>query len=401
MSNYGVFPFLCFFFSIAVFCSDKPPGECNDLLTNQRASFVELLQTNREPIFHEWSGLYQIDNLPKEQSSLPLLTPKVSDLFERLLGFLQGNERFKHHDQNFYESVLEYPMVAIISEFQLLHRAIRHILHQDNVPDSEKEIVEEWFEAEMVELSSAYLRKQTNDRDRIQTEIDMRKRFIATVAHDLRTPIQAIELISEMLNLQVESEREKKLIRRITNNAKRLDRMVVDLLDVGRMQVGGRIPQRIEQIESLRDLLSNCLDELKEGFAGTINLNAGTGISGYWSADGIARIVENLVGNALKFGDAQKPITVSVTPLNDEVVIGVHNFGPVIPDAKLEKATEIYTQVPENRSREGRKGWGIGLTVVKGIAEAHGGLLKAETAGSDGMLFSVVLPRDARPYQRY
>jgi signal transduction histidine kinase len=105
--------------------------------------------------------------------------------------------------------------------------------------------------------------------------------------------------------------------------------------------------------------------------------------------------MENLISNAIKYGAADSPVTVTLQDLSDKVRISVHNFGNPLSD---DERTRIFDQFKRSKAAEasGKKGWGIGLTIVRGLTEAHGGSITVESSQETGTTFAVTLPRDAR-----
>jgi signal transduction histidine kinase len=119
---------------------------------------------------------------------------------------------------------------------------------------------------------------------------------------------------------------------------------------------------------------------------------------GIWSAEELRRAVWNLASNAVKYGSPGSPIVFTIDCTTSAVAISVHNRGtPIPPD---EQAT-LFTPFSQSRSRSagGTPGWGLGLTLVRGCAEAHGGSVHVESDAEAGTTFTIVLPLDARPFQ--
>jgi signal transduction histidine kinase len=108
-------------------------------------------------------------------------------------------------------------------------------------------------------------------------------------------------------------------------------------------------------------------------YADRFVLKAGSGVRGVWDAEELRRALWNLAINAVKYGDREKPITISVQRSGSGAQISVHNYGAVIaPDAQAH-LFDPFARTREART-SGRGGWGLGLTLARGAAEAHGGL---------------------------
>ncbi len=124
-------------------------------------------------------------------------------------------------------------------------------------------------------------------------------------------------------------------------------------------------------------------------------MDAPTEIKGYWDSSGVRRILENLVNNAVKYGANYQPVNVSLRENSDRATIFVHNVGnPLSPD-EVANIFGHYKRTPSAQAGT-KKGWGLGLALVRGIAEAHGGSVRVESAPGKGTTFTVEFPRDLR-----
>jgi signal transduction histidine kinase len=124
-------------------------------------------------------------------------------------------------------------------------------------------------------------------------------------------------------------------------------------------------------------------------------LRAPSTIEGFWSSSAIRRILENLCGNSVKYGAPHRPVTVSLEEEGGKVKLQVHNEGMPIPTTELPHLFEPFRRSSAARA-SGKRGWGLGLTLVKGLVEAQGGSVSVSSSEAQGTLFTVVLPRDAR-----
>jgi PAS domain S-box-containing protein len=220
----------------------------------------------------------------------------------------------------------------------------------------------------------------------------IREQFVTTLTHDLRSPLSAMLLSAQILDRNLaDPETLKRVAGRIDRSARRMDTMICDLLDANRLSAGARMPQTAEPgyLDQITETTVQGLIELHGTRFQSIN-EAGA-VPGLWDSKGIQRVIENLAGNAVKYGMADSPITVSLVRLDDWAELRVHNEGtPISPGEQV----AIFEPFHQTRSGSGGKhsGWGVGLTLVKGIGEAHGGNAGVHSDATTGTTFFVRFP---------
>jgi PAS domain S-box-containing protein len=230
---------------------------------------------------------------------------------------------------------------------------------------------------------------------RLMEEQELRERFVATLTHDLRTPLTAAKISAQLLMRRPDDPGFlQKSAARIAENIDRVDQMIRDLLDANLISAGEKLPLELTAC-NLAELARDTIEELSTLHGDHFILNSDHEIQGYWSCSGLRRILENLCNNAVKYGDPHAPVTVGLSNSGGKVKISVHNEGSPIP--QQDQAT-LFTQYHRSDSalKGGQKGWGLGLTLVKGLAEAHGGVVSLISEAGQGTTFTVELPLDAR-----
>ena len=124
----------------------------------------------------------------------------------------------------------------------------------------------------------------------------------------------------------------------------------------------------------------------------------GGSVKEWWDRDVLKRAIENLVGNAVKYGDISKPIRISFAETYERLILMVHNEGQPIPLEEQEGIFQIFRRV--HAVRESKvQGWGIGLPFVRGVAESHGGSIVIDSAIERGTTLTIDIPLDSRPFQ--
>ncbi len=176
----------------------------------------------------------------------------------------------------------------------------------------------------------------------------------------------------------------------------RVDRMIQDLLDANRVRAGHRLALDLKRCD-LVEIASDVIADLQDADRERVRLNAPDRLEGVWAPDQLTRALWNLITNALKHGAPGGQVDVGVGRAPDAAVISVHNSGPEIPLAEQARLFEPFSR---SRGAEARaRGWGLGLTLVRGCAEAHGGAIELSSSAAEGTTFTLRLPLDARPFQ--
>ena len=238
--------------------------------------------------------------------------------------------------------------------------------------------------------SEAFLRER-EAAEQLRALDAMKNTFLEAVSHDLRTPLTSIlgsALTLEQSSLQLTSEDALDLVHRIASNARKLERLLGDLLDLDRLQRGIVTPQR--RTTDVTALIARVVAEVENPQDRIVDVEGGALTA---SLDGpkVERIVENLVANAIRHTPPDAHIRVWATEQADGIVIGVDDAGPGIPDAARESIFEPFEQTA-GPALEHSPGVGIGLSLVRRFAELHGGRAWVEPRDGGGSSFRVFLP---------
>lgn len=227
-------------------------------------------------------------------------------------------------------------------------------------------------------------------------EIDrMKNTFLQAVSHDLRTPLAAIlglAVTLEREDIELPEEDSKDMAKRIAANARKLDRMVNDLLDLDRLS-RGIVEPNLAQTE-VGSLVTHLVTESDLVANRAIEIQAPP-VWAVVDAAKVERIVENLLANAVRHTPPDARIWVSVTPNGEDVVIAVEDEGPGVPAQHREHIFEPFRQGPD--APEHSPGVGVGLALVARFAELHGGRAWVQEREGGGASFRVRLPLEAKP----
>ena len=227
----------------------------------------------------------------------------------------------------------------------------------------------------------------------LRKERELRSRFISAAVHDLRNPLSAATLSVQRLSRAKDPEALRATSRIALENLKRMDQLIQSLLDAQRISTGQPLPIHVERLQ-LRALLRATLEGLSGIYGDRFQLECDFALEGEWDPGFLRRAVENLCTNAVKYGAPDTPIKVSVTaegPGSERVWLQVQNQGEPLSPEESRSLFELFRRGPR-AERSGESGWGLGLTIVKGVAEAHGGDVRVESSRESGTVFTLEMP---------
>lgn len=245
------------------------------------------------------------------------------------------------------------------------------------------------LEAERTRLLEA----ERDARERAEAASRMRQDLIAIVSHDLRNPLSAITTSAALLERVLPADgapRAPKYVETIARSAERMGRLISDLLDVASIDAG-----RLSVEPARRDadmLLVDAIEMLRPVAAGkSIRLEAealAQPLAVHADQERVLQVLSNLLGNAVKFTREGGAISVRAQPDDAFVRISVSDTGPGISAEQMPHLFDRYWQA----KKDGRLGIGLGLSIAKGIVEAHGGRIWAESTPGRGSTFHFTLP---------
>ncbi|WP_373262472.1 sensor histidine kinase [Hungatella hathewayi] len=217
--------------------------------------------------------------------------------------------------------------------------------------------------------------------------------LITNVAHDLRTPLTSIIGYLELLSgdVKLEPEIQKKYINIAYVKTKRLEKLIEDLFGFTKMNYG-KLSMHVGQVDVVK-LLSQLLEEFYPSFVDknlSYELQSNVPVK-VITADGnlLARLFDNLINNAIKYGADGKRIMVKLHADDEIVTVSVINYGYVIPADELPLIFNKFYRVEQSRSTN-TGGTGLGLAISKNIVDMHGGTINV-TSDLSGTVFTVKL----------
>ncbi|MBX7043368.1 MAG: HAMP domain-containing histidine kinase, partial [Ignavibacteria bacterium] len=226
---------------------------------------------------------------------------------------------------------------------------------------------------------------------------ELKSYFVASVSHDLKTPLSAIRIYSELLsNDNLSSEKREEYAGVIEGETERLKRMIDNILEFSRIEKGLK-KYTFEKMDlncTVNELLSRMSYELRmKKFTTEVQLSPEpVYING--DKDSFASVLENLITNSIKYSGSNRYIRIVTSMKGGEAAVAVEDRGIGVSRENLKK---IFTKFFREDSKEtsGIKGAGIGLSIVKNVVEAHGGRIEVESEPGAGSRFRIILPEYA------
>lgn len=218
--------------------------------------------------------------------------------------------------------------------------------------------------------------------------------LITNVAHDLRTPLTSIIGYLELLSSKsspLPLEMQKKYIDIAYSKSKRLEKLIDDLFGFTKLNYG-KISMRVSKVDIIK-LLGQLLEESYPNFSSkNLSYELQSNVPAkVITADGnlLARLFDNLINNAIKYGAEGKRVLVKVNASQETVQVSVINYGYVIPKEELPLIFDKFYRVEQSRSTH-TGGTGLGLAIVKNIVDMHGGEITVKS-DLNGTVFTVTL----------
>jgi two-component system sensor histidine kinase KdpD len=247
-----------------------------------------------------------------------------------------------------------------------------------------------------VAIERARLAEET-EQARVQIETErLRNALLSSVSHDLRTPLSAITgAVSSLLenDQTLNADDRHELVQVAYEEAERLNRLLGNLLEMTRLESGGiQVEKDWELLEDIVGAALNRLGTRIDDHPITVNLPPDLPLV---PIDGvlIEQVLLNLLDNALKYTPTTSPIELSAQARGNEVVLSVADHGPGLRPGDEKRVFEKFYRAQPKVSG----GVGLGLTICRGIVEAHGGHIWAENRPGGGVRFCFTLPLDGQP----
>jgi len=234
------------------------------------------------------------------------------------------------------------------------------------------------------------------DRSEARLAEQMRVDFVANASHELRTPLSTLIGYTETLREQadeIEPATRERFLSVVHDEARRMQRVVEDLISLSRIEAEKfTAPTEAVELEPLIEQASESARRMAEERSSPIVCTIGDGLPAI-AADRsqILQLLDNLIANALRYGEAGTPVTISAQAEGPMVHLSVADQGEGIAPEHIARVTERFYRVDTSRSRS-LGGTGLGLSIVKHIVERHRGRLSIESEVGIGTTIHVFVP---------
>lgn len=371
------------------------------LMKQQR--FADFIRENMEAILQAWEDFActiepQISTMSMEalrHHAGQMLIALAADLDSPRLATARNAGEIGHRDsaaETHAEARLYsgYTIVLLVAEYRALRSSVlslwcrspRRALATDP--------------ADVTHFNEAIDQALAESVTRYQQLVDQSQNmFLAILGHDLRSPLGALVVGANLMMNDIDlSPKHVMRASRMFNSARRMKRLIDDLIDFTRTHLGSGIPVNVTGA----DLITVCrqvVNELRTVYPKRfVDLRTPPKLYATFDGDRFAQVLSNLIGNALQYGNEIFPVRVFVNAHDGAIEITVNNRGSIIPPDRIAGIFDAMVRLASNSGIEGmeRTSLGIGLHISREIVKAHGGQITVVSNAQDGTTFTVTMP---------
>ncbi|MDQ6680944.1 MAG: sensor histidine kinase [Pseudomonadota bacterium] len=286
-----------------------------------------------------------------------------------------------------------FDLAQVVSEFRALRSSVLALWRRSETTSGKAPAIEE-----IARFNEAIDQALGESVQRYSSEVAAsRDMFLAVLGHDLRSPLQGIEMVSHVLTLPALSEASRlKVALRVRRASEMMSRLITDLLEFTQSRLGRGIP--IER--SACDLGQVCEEALEAVRASYPEQEFVPHMSGDLhirvDVPRLQQVLSNLLNNAVQHGSQGTPVELSACGEEDAIVLSIANSGNPIPADALQVIFEPLAQVAGSTfdlNRRPKTSLGLGLFIAREIVRGHHGTITVQSSADIGTLFTIRLPR--------
>jgi signal transduction histidine kinase len=277
-------------------------------------------------------------------------------------------------------AAFNYTMDQMILEYHILREVLFDVMEE------EKDLTRVEREVIICSIEQAVNDAATQFSDSLK---DYQEHLSHSLVHDLRNPLTVAKVSADLILRHKEtSEYVAGKANRILSNLSRIDLMITDLLDAGRKKAWDTLSLDFKDCD-LDMILKEIVEESSLAHGNRFKYESNGMCVGQWNEDSLRRLIENLTTNAVKYGLVNTPISFKLSSDQNVATFTIHNEGNPIAS---EEQTLLFDKFRRSKSAERKQGWGLGLTIAKGLVESHRGSIEVSSGPDIGTTFIVTLP---------
>ncbi len=280
-----------------------------------------------------------------------------------------------HHTPRIYglRSYISFPIIRSNGEMFGTLCAIDPAPHSVSTPEA-REMFRLFAELIAFHIDAADQLEASASELRVERETaELRDQFIAILGHDLRNPVASIDAGLKILSRSELTDRERQVVAQMAASAKRIGRLIEDVLDFARGHLGDGLSMDLRGDDQLRPVIEQVIGEIQQAHPQRV-IRASIAINDQIPGDPerIGQLLSNLLGNAMVHGSPDHPVEINARAEAGVFTLSVANGGKPIPAEALPNLFKPFTRASLNQSAGGL---GLGLFIASKIAEAHRGTL--------------------------
>ncbi|UII24430.1 sensor histidine kinase [Fulvivirga maritima] len=377
-------------------------------MTVSRMEAYKVIKQYKETIIETWMNEVREELPEAKKHDRVALANDIPFFLDDLALVLEGKETNISHESLEHGKLRalfdNYSLLHVLREYRILKNRIFSLLDQEGALQvHEQLIVMDAFDVAVEQAGEMFfqMRNKIESDAREQVEHDISKlqdkdvlklEFIEGLSHDMKNPITNIKLAIDLLRDKELSEETESILNLLIKNADKTEVLINSLKNISFINNEEGFPVNLGHVD-LTNRLESFVKNNRVRADHKIDIQVEEDIAGYWDIEAILRALDNLLENAVRYGDVSRPITVGAHSYQGEqVIIFVHNYGKAIP---FEEQAKIFSRLYQVNNSTG-VGQGLGLATVKEIAEAHHGKVEISSLEQEGTTFKLVLPVDSR-----
>lgn len=362
------------------------------------------IKNNMESILQEWENFARSIQPPHRSMDASELRDHAKEMLEEIAAELAtadaegsktseapeipGSRASELHAET--RLISGFNIEQLVAEYRALRASVLRLwLRRDKTAT--------WFEVDDMHSFNEAIDRSLAESVARYSQIVSRSRdiFLGILGHDLRTPLQSLSMgASYLMRYESADSNLIQLGSRMFNSTSRMTQILDKLLDFTASRIGGGISFS-PTVGDLAFLSEQIANEFRFSHPTRIIKTECSGdATGTWDMPRMGQVYQNLIGNALQYGDGESPVSVLTHGAQDRVTIAVHNDGDPIPNEKLENLfNPLYRHARPEAGEAGRKNLGLGLYIVREIVIAHNGTIHVASSEEAGTSFTISLPK--------